>query len=229
MSNPTSEQSPYDAPQQPQQNAVPEQTYGAPAYGAPDPQFGIPQQPYGAPGVPVAQSNGLATAGLILGILPTSVVGAIVSILGIVRAGKVGGVGRARAWVGLVLSVLWTIVSVIVIAALLLAGTSTGKKIVERVDPGCVAAESYMSSVDSKMNADTNNPDAIKADIQAAIDELNKDAGKSHSTKAAADMRATAKDFQELLTDINTATAPSADLQSRVATDANAIDTDCGR
>jgi hypothetical protein len=177
----------------------------------------------------VAGPNGLATAGLILGILPTSIIGLVVSILGINRAGKVGGTGRARAWVGAVLSVLWTILIVIIVGiAVFATTTTTGKNLVKAADPGCLAAESYMSNLDPKMTADTSDPTAFKADIEAAIKELNADAAKSHSTAAAKDMRATAKDFQELIDDLASGTVPSADLETRVTTDSSAIDTDCG-
>ena len=40
-------------------------------------------------------------------------------------------------------------------------------------------------------------------------------------------MRSAATDFKELLDDLNSGTAPSADLQTRLATDGDAVDTDC--
>jgi hypothetical protein len=224
LSNPTSEQSPFDAPQPPQQpyGAPQQPAYGeaqqpAPGY-APPQQFGAPQSPYGVPQGP--QTNGLATAGLVLGILPTGPVGLIFSILGIVRAGKVGGVGRTKAWVGLVLSILW--IAGYIAGGVAVLGSDTVKNAVT-----CSQTEVRVTALGKKSQADASNPTAFKKDLQDIIDELNSSANKMADAKKASDMRKAAADFKEVLDDLNSGTAPSADLQSRLGTDGAAVDTDC--
>ncbi len=216
MTNPTSEPSPADAPQPQQPYVAPQQpTYdatqpAAPGYGPPQPGYGMP---------PVAQDNGLATAGLVLGILPTGPVGLVFSILGINRAGKVGGVGRTRAWVGLVLSIVWIAVGAIVVVA---AGTDTVKNVVT-----CNQTEKSVEALGTKSQADASDPAAFKKDLQSIIDELNSSANKMADKKKAADMRKAAADFKEVLDDVTSGTAPSADLQARLTTDGAAVDADC--
>ncbi len=225
MSYPTQEQPnegapqpPYDAPPATAVTADPNQPYA-----------GVPGQPYAAAPYGTApqpaQTNGLATAGLILGILPTGVIGLIVSILGLNRAGKIGGVGRGRALTGLILSIVWIIVAVLVIVL----GSGSSNKVVERLNPGCISAESYSQTFESKITADEANPDAIKADFTSAIAEFNKDAAKSTNAPAATAMRTVAGDLQQLLDDLNSGTAPDAAQQTKLNADAAAIDTACGR
>jgi hypothetical protein len=214
VSYPTQEQPGEDVPQQ--SFGVPAQPGGAP--GAPLPPFDPSQQQYAPP--PVPQSNGFATAGLILGILPTGIIGLVFSILGLVRAPKVGGTGKTRSWVGLVLSVLWIIAGVAIGVS---AGTTAVKHTVT-----CNQAETRINTLGDKAQADANNPAAYKKDVQAIIDELNSSASKVSDKKSAADMKKTAADFQEVLNDINSSTQPPADLLSRLSADASAVDADCG-
>jgi hypothetical protein len=206
------EQPNYGAPQQ----GAPQ--YGAPQYGAP--QYGAPgQAPYGAPQPTQPGSNGLATAGLILGILPTGIIGLIFSILGLVRAPKVGGVGRTRAWVGLVLSALWIVGGGLFIG---LAGTSAVKQV-----QTCNQTEKSFVALGTKIENDADNQTAEIADLNQAASLLNSGAAKVSDAKSASDMRKAAADFTELANDIKNGTAPSADLQSRLTTDGNAVDADC--
>ena len=187
---------------------------------------GMPPSPYGPYNQPpppmMPQTNGFATAGLILGILPTGLIGLIFSILGLNRAGKVGGVGKTKALVGLILSILWMIGGTVGIIAL-------GGDVVKRLDPACISAEGYGSTLESKMNADSGNVDALKKDLQDAVTELNTDAGKTSNATTKAAIQKFAGDIQELLDDLNNGTAPSEDLTTRLTTDGNAVDTACGR
>lgn len=180
-----------------------------------------PYGPYNQPPPPplTPQTNGFATAGLILGILPTGVIGLIFSILGLVRAPKVGGLGRTRALIGLILSVLWMVGGVVAVTS----------NLSKRLDPACISAEGYGSTLESKMNADQGNIDALKQDLQDAVTELNTDAAKTSNATTKAAILKFSGDIKELLDDINNGTAPSADLTTRLTTDGNAVDTACGR
>jgi hypothetical protein len=206
----------YGAPGQPAYGVPGQPSSGAPQYGAP--QYGAPgQAPYGAP--QPQGSNGFATAGLILGILPTGIIGLIFSILGLVRAPKVGGAGRTRAWIGLVLSVLWIIGGGVFIAA---AASSGVKQAVT-----CNQTEKSFETLATKIQNDSADKNAEIADFNQAISLLNSGASKVSDAKSASDMRKLAADFRELVNDVNTGTAPSSDLTTRLTADGNAVDADC--
>jgi hypothetical protein len=189
---------------------------GQPVSMPPSPQG----QYYPPPQMP--QTNGFATAGLILGILPTGLIGLIFSILGLNRAGKVGGVGRTKSWIGLILSILW-------MAGGIALGVAVAGDVKKRLDPACISAEGYFSTLEDKMNADQSNPDAVKKDLQDAVTQLNTDAGKTSNAATKAAILKLSGDVQELLSDIDSGTIPSDDLQTRLTTDGNAVDTACGR
>lgn len=206
------------------QPAYPSQ--GQPAYPTQDQPGGMPPSPYGPynqPPPPMGpQTNGFATAGLILGILPTGLIGLIFSILGLNRAGKVGGVGKTKALIGLILSILWMAGGVAI-------GIASAGTIAKRLDPACVSAENYFEQLETKMNADQSNPDAFKQDLQDAVTHLNADAAKTSNASTKAAILKLSGDVQELLNDVNSGTIPSADLTTRLETDGNAVDTACGR
>jgi hypothetical protein len=223
VSNPTQEQppgapqNPYAQPAQPQSG----QPYGAaPNAGAPNP-YGVPQQ-QGFAYAPPQQGNGLATAGLVLGILPTGIIGLIVSILGLNRAGKVGGVGKGKAWTGIILSIIW--IGIYVIGGIAVAGNVS-----KRLDPACTSAESYSQTIATKMDADSDDPNAIEADLQDAITNLNADADKTSNSDTKAAINKLADDFQTLLTDVKSGTIPSDSLQNQIDADGTAVDKACGR
>jgi hypothetical protein len=181
------------------------------------------QQPmYAPPAAPA--TNGLATAGLILGILPTGLIGLIFSILGLSRAGKVG-VGKGKAMTGLILSILWMVGGVVGIVAI--AGSDTVKHAVQAADPGCVAFEGQ-TDLAAKFGADASDPTKLAADIDAIVAELQADEGKTNNSAVKAAMVKFQGDLTELKTDLTTQTVPSADLQTRLSTDGTAIDTACG-
>jgi hypothetical protein len=173
-----------------------------------------------------AASNGWATAGLIFGILPTPLLGIIFSIIGLVRAAKVR-VGKGRSWVGLILSVLWMIGSIVLVIAL--AASPAVKKAVQRADPGCVQFESTdANAFTSKIQADAGDPTKLQADLQDMQNQIKSSADKAVNPTAKAAMQKFSSDFQELLDDLNSGTVPSADLQTRLSTDGAAVDTACG-
>jgi hypothetical protein len=177
-------------------------------------------QPFGAPQVP--QTNGLATAGLVLGILPTGIIGLVFSILGLRRAGQIGGVGRGKAVTGLIFSILWTLVYVAVTIAFAIGVKDGVKQAVS-----CQQMERNVQTIANRLQTDSANPETFKADLQQIIDELNRGANTVGDTKSAADMRKAAADYQELLTDLNSGTLPPTDLTTRLTTDGQAVDEDC--
>lgn len=239
MSYPTQEQpnegapQPSGAPESQPYAAAPAQPYGAdpnqPYGGVPaQPYGGVPGQPYAGPygAPPVPQTNGLATAGLIFGILPFTIIGLVLSILGLNRASKIGGVGKGRALTGLIFSIVWIIAIVAVVA---FGSSSGGSKVVKRLNPGCVAAVNFSSQFESKFTADASDPDALKTDLQQTVTELNKDAGKSTNAAAGTAMRNEASDMQKLLDDLNSGTVPDSTLVANLSSDDAAINTACGR
>ena len=72
-----------------------------PAYAPVPPPYAGPYRPH----------NGLATAGLVLGILgflwPCAILGIIFGAIGLGRAAQLGGEGRVRAQWGLGLGIAW--------------------------------------------------------------------------------------------------------------------------
>jgi hypothetical protein len=168
------------------------------------------------------QTNGLATAGLWLGILPTGLIGLVFSILGLRRAGQIGGVGRGKAMTGLILSILWTIVYT---AAAVAFAIGVKQGVTQAVS--CQQVERNIQTISTRLRSDTADPAAVKTDIQQIIDELNKGADSVGDEKSAADMRKLAGEYQELLADLNSGTTPAADLTSRLVTDGAAVDADC--
>jgi hypothetical protein len=180
-----------------------------------------PQQPYGYP-APVQQptgSNGFAIAGLILAFF-ISPLGLIFSIVGLVKS-KSAGKGKVPAIIGLIVSLISIAVGIAVFVLI-------GSKVVKAIDPGCTSATSTVTTYSNKMTADASNPDALKTDFKEATDQLNADAAKAGNADAKNAISALAGDYQQLYTAVSTGTAPSADLQTKLTTDAQAVDTACG-
>jgi hypothetical protein len=166
------------------------------------------------------QSNGFAVAALILGILPTGVIGIIFGILGLVRAGKVGGKGRAMSWIGIVLSVLWIAgASTIVV----LAAATVSKS----ANPGCVNAVAVAG--DPSVFANTGaDPDAFKAQLTSTVAGLNTAAAQSTNAEATTAIKALARDYKALLDAVTNGQAPSDSLSEQLAKDADAVNAACG-
>lgn len=107
------------------------------ATNQPPPNYGFSDQPGGAPGYPPPggmpgqgmppQGNGMAVAGLVLGIIAVvlswltwpswilSILGIIFGALGISKANKIGGKGKGMAIAGLVCSIIAILISIIVL------------------------------------------------------------------------------------------------------------------
>jgi hypothetical protein len=173
--------------------------YGGQPYGAPQDQYGqVPPAGYGYPAAP--QKNGFAVAGLVLSILP--LLGLIFSILGLNRAGKVGGKGKGLAIAGLVLSIAigagYTALAVNV-------GNSTA------LDPGCTSAESSISALDSKLEADgtkissdAGNPATMQADLATLTTDLQSVKSALDTALAKAKHQSVKDGIQAVDTDITT-------------------------
>jgi hypothetical protein len=211
----------YGTPQQPPAYGAPQQ----PTYGSPPPPYGAPTyetpQPYGSPPAPPpAQGNGFAVASLIFGLIGGSLLGLIFGFIGLSKAKKIGGKGRGMSIAGIILSVVWLAASIGVVVYV-------ANQVVEQNDPGCAAARAFILK-DSNMQFDTSSEAALKADLQAVVDELNTDADLARNAEAKTAIKAMAKDFQELLDAIDSGALPSADFDSRITRDGAAIDAACG-
>jgi hypothetical protein len=156
--------------QQPYGGAAGWQGQGPADQGAYGQNQAYPQPGYGYPvGPPPKQSNGLAVAGLVLAILFWPL-GLIFSIIGLVRSKARGGAGKTPAIIGLVLAVLFGAGSIVFFVSV---AKSTA------ADPGCISAESSISSLtpklqadETKLNADSSNPAALQTDLTGFIDDM---------------------------------------------------------
>jgi hypothetical protein len=222
----------YGAPQQPQ-------------YGAPDPQYGgqpqfggpVPPGGYGYPVAPQNQKNGFAVAGFVLSI--TAVLGLIFSLLGLNRAGKVGGKGRGLAVAGLVLSILFGIGWGVGIAHV---ANSTA------LDPGCTSAEASFRSMlgqlqtdESKLTADAANPTALQADLTTFTTDMQTVKSALDSSLAKSEHQSVKDKIQAMDTDLGTVLTGLTALQKgdtsqlatfeaaagRLQADGNAVDAVC--
>jgi hypothetical protein len=176
------------------------------------------QAPVGYPAPPAPpQKNGFAVTALIFGIIGGIPLAIGFGIAGLVRAGKVGK-GKAMSWIGIVLAILWLAPSIYVVSHLSKA-----------LDPGCISAESLGNSINSKLDADTSNPGAMKTDLSTIASQLDDAAAKSNNATARDAIKKFSADIKELLADLNNGTAPAGDLVSRIEADGQAVDTACGR
>ncbi|HKD99097.1 MAG TPA: protein kinase [Micromonosporaceae bacterium] len=170
--------------------------------------------------VPTPARNGLATAGLVFGILPTPLFGLVFGLAGMSRAKRIGGYGRTRALVGVVLALVW---------AVPLAGIGIGiaAGIAHALDPGCRAAVSASSQLSSSLDADAGDSRALLTDLNLAIGQYNDAASRSHNPKIEADIRAVVADLRDLVPYTRAGKAPPAALKQRFEVHANALDHDC--
>jgi predicted lipid-binding transport protein (Tim44 family) len=212
----------YGQPQQPPTYGAPQQ----PTYGSPPPPHGAPTYetpaPYGSPPAPPApaQGNGFAVASLIFGIIGGSLLGLIFGFIGLSKAKKIGGKGRGMSIAGIILSVVWLVASIGIVVYV-------ATQVVEQNDPGCAAARAFILD-EENMQFDTSSEAALKADLQAVVDELNADADLARNAEAKTAIKAMANDFKELLDAIDSGALPGADFDSRITRDGAAIDAACG-
>jgi hypothetical protein len=170
--------------------------------------------PYGGP--PQQQgTNGLSIAGLVLAFL-FAPLGLILSIVGLIQAGKRGQKGKGLAIGGIIVSLLVMIAS----GVLIVAAASTVSKL---VDPGCTTGKAAI--LDNAAKA--GNSSTAKEGLQATIAGLNSAAAKAQHSDVRDAMKALADDYSLLVQDINTATVPDDSLENKITADANKIDSLC--
>ncbi|GAA1254610.1 hypothetical protein GCM10009665_51550 [Kitasatospora nipponensis] len=213
MSIPTNEAGP---------GAQPQDSHPAAEYPPAGP-LGVEAYPPGFSGAgypaPVQEpgKNGFAVAALVFGLIGGFVFGILFGVLGLNRAKKVGR-GKAMAWIGIVLSILWIAPIAYFVPHLLKAS-----------DPGCVAAKQSLATYnDAKFNADQNDPAALKSDFHSLQSELDAAATKSDNAGARSAIQGLSGDFQQLVGVLDSGTAPAPDLQSRITADAQKVDSACG-
>jgi len=181
--------------------------------GPPPPTGSLP--PVAPPPAVTPGTNGLSIAGLILAIF-VAPLGFILSIVGLVLAGRRGQKGKGLAIAGIVISVLIMGGSTAAILAL-------GDKVTTLTDPGCLSGKSAMIDNESKVNS----PDTIKEGLQATIDGLNSAVGKAKHDNVRSAVQAVSSDYSELLKDVNAGTAPSQELSDKLDADASKLDSLC--
>lgn len=201
----------------------PQQAYGQPDFGqAPYGQqpYGQPpygQAPYGQPpfGQP-QKTSGIAIAALCTFWVP--VVGLVLAIVGMVKTGAGKAKGRGLAIAALVLAIIFTVIYGIVAVAVA-SKTSA-------LDPGCTGGKHAIVDGSQKIETDKASPDAVKADLQNLIDQLNTAVAASKRSDVKAAMQAMSGDYSTLL---QGATSGNLDpnIMSKIATDAQQVDHLC--
>jgi hypothetical protein len=189
------------------------------------PQPTAPPAGYPAPGgyptaAPAQQgTNGLAVAGLILAFL-VAPIGFILSLIAMIQTSRRRQKGRGLAIAGLVISLLAMASGAVAIAVV---AATVGKNITTVADPGCTAGKDVIMNTASM----PSDPASVKAQLQTAVDGLNAAAAKAEHDNVRNAMKALAGDYNQLVQALNTGTAPPADLEQKVATDAEQIDSLC--
>jgi hypothetical protein len=181
-----------------------------------------PPTSYPPPPEPPRSTNGLAIAGLILAFLMAPI-GLILSIVGLVQAGRRGQKGKGLAIAGVVVSLLSIVTATVAVVALSSAAVNT---ISTLADPGCTAGRAAILDNQAKVS-NTSDVDGMKAGLQATITGL-KDAGaKAKHDNVRAATNALADDYNQLLNALNAAAVPDASLQSKLSADGATFDSLC--
>jgi hypothetical protein len=185
----------------------------------------VPPGGYGYPVAPQQQKNGFAVAGFVLSLLP--LLGLIFSILGLVRAGKIGGKGKGLAIAGLVLSIVigggYTAIAVSV-------SKSTA------LDPGCTSAEASFRSMlsrlqadESKLNGDASDATALQADMTTFTADIQTVKTALDSSLAQAQHQSVKDKIQAMDTDLNTVLTGLQAIQNGDTSQLTAFEAAAGR
>jgi hypothetical protein len=185
----------------------------------PQPFGQMPVAPAPVPPPPAAKSgtNGLAIAGFILAFL-VAPLGLILSIVGLVTAGRSGQKGKGLAISGIIIALLLSGGAIAVVAA-------TANKVSTLVDPGCTTGKAAILDNASKISG--ADADGVKAGLQATVDGLTSAASQAKHDNVRAAMTALRDDYQKLIDAITTGTPADASLQDKINTDAAEIDSLC--
>jgi hypothetical protein len=191
-----------------------------PPYGAPAPPPG-PGAPYGAPygapppPPPAQGTNGLAIAGFVLAFL-IAPIGFILSIVGLILAGKNRQKGKGLAIAGIIISVIIGGLGTVA----LVAATKTVAKL---ADPGCVQGKSLILEKADKIS----DPTTGKAALKELVDGLSAASAKATHADSRKALKDLSNDYASLLQSLDAGTVPDSALISKVGTDAAAIDSAC--
>jgi hypothetical protein len=171
------------------------------------------------PGVvppPPATVSGLAVAGLIMAFI-FAPIGFILSIFGLLSAGKPGKTGKGLAIGGLVVSLL-------VMAGVGVVFALVGPTVSKLADPGCTDGKAAIT----ENVADGSDVVAYKASLQKSIDGLNAAAAKAKHDDVRDAMKAVADDYTQLIQAIDAGdTAKVGTLGDKVVADAEKVDSLC--
>jgi hypothetical protein len=181
-------------------------------------QYGTPPQTGDGPDVPPQpnrRTNGLTIAGIILAFVAAPI-GLVLSIVGLVQAGRRGQKGKGLAIAGIVISLLVMTGGAVAIAA-------ASKTVAKLADPGCTTGKAAILDNAPKIS----NPDTIEDGLQATITGLNSAAGKATHADVRNAMTTLSADYTTLLDSIKTGTVPDDALQAKVETDGKKVDSLC--
>jgi predicted lipid-binding transport protein (Tim44 family) len=170
-----------------------------------------------APATPAKGGNGLAIAGFITGLIGLIPLGLIFGIIGLIKAKRVSG--KVLAILGIVFALAWIVPVAIVTPHLIKAS-----------DPGCQAAQKVSNAYpDSKIQADSNDPAAFGADLQAIYAGLTDAASKANNADAKAALTTYANDYGTLLQALSSGQQPAADLEAKMTSDEDKANSACGK
>jgi hypothetical protein len=178
-----------------------------------------PPYPYGDGGAPAQpqSTNGLSIAGFILAFL-IAPIGFILSIIGLVTAGRRGQKGKGLAIAGIIISLLAMVAGVVLTVTVF-------KNAATILDPGCTEGKAVILS-DQASNL-SSDPETLKKQLGSTVDKLNAAAAKANSDDVRKSLTALASDYDQLVKAIENKEAPPADLQDRVTQHGNALDALC--
>ena len=184
-----------------------------------DPNYPPPAYPAGPGTNPMppakAGTNGLAIAGLILSFL-IAPIGFILSIVGLVQAGRGNQKGKGLAITGIIVSLALMVGGGVLIAAV-------GNKVSTLADPGCATGQAAINDNADKLS----DPASMKAGIQATIDGLAAAVAKSKHDNVRNALQALGDDYTKLQQTLNGGTEMPAGLQDKMTKDAQAMDSLC--
>jgi hypothetical protein len=176
--------------------------------------------PDAAPAQPAKSgTNGLAIAGFILAFL-IAPIGLILSIIGLIQAGRRRQKGKGLAITGIIVSV----VLIIAVGALIVVvANRVGDKVSTLTDPGCTTGRAAILD-----NADkVSNSATAKEALQATVNGLNSAATKATHDNVRNAMTALADDYNKLLQAVDSGTSPEPGLQDKLTADGATFDSLC--